>query len=136
MRWGGEILSTVILVPQKILNKTSTFRSNAPKILSKCIPELPWQNWHKIHFLLYFSACSSSNNSFEWINFFMWCIYILNFKLVKNWSSWSKAVLNFFVFLHFEIKTIITIWIMVSLLFMCFVKKMFVKMGICKAASC
>ena len=79
------------------------FCLNAPKILSKCIPELPWQNWHKIHFLLHFHACSSSNNSFESINFFMWCIYILSFKLVKNWSSWSKALWNFFIFLRFEL---------------------------------
>ena len=100
---GGVMLSKVILVPQRTLNKTSTFWPNAPKILSKCIPELPWQNWHKIHFLLHFHACSSSNNSFEWINFFMWCIYILSFKLVKNWSSWSKALLNFFVFCRFEL---------------------------------
>ena len=36
----GNIHSKVILVPQKILNKTSYFWLNASKILSKCIPEL------------------------------------------------------------------------------------------------
>ena len=65
----GVILSKVILVPQKILSKTSTFWPNTPKILSKCIPELSWQNWHKIHFLLHFHAWNFSNNSFKWINF-------------------------------------------------------------------
>ena len=62
---GGVILSKVILVPQEILNKTSTFWPNAPKILSKCISKLPWQNWHKIHFLLHFHVCSFSKNSFK-----------------------------------------------------------------------
>ena len=123
------------MVRQKILNKTSTFWPNAPKILSKCIPELPWQNWRKIHFLLHFHARSLSNNSFEWIIFFMWCIYILSFKLFKSWSSWSKALLNFFLFLCFEWKTIITIWIIVSLLLMWSVNKLFLKMAVCKAAS-
>ena len=95
--WGRVIFYKVILVSQKILNKTSTFWPNAPKILSKCISELPWPNWRKIHFLLHFYACSFSSNSF------MWCIYILSFKLFKNWSSWSKALLNFFLFLCFEL---------------------------------
>ena len=130
---GGVIFSKVILVPQKILNKTSTFWPNAPKILSKCIPELPWQNWHKIHFLLHFHACSFSSNSFEWIIFFMWCIYILSLKLFKNWSSWSKALVNFFLFLRFE--AIKTNWIIVTLLLMCSVKKLFLKMTVCKAVS-
>ena len=103
LKLGGIILSKVILVPQKILNKTSTFWPNAPKILCKYIPELPWQNWNEIHFLLPFHACSFSNNSLESIIFFMWCIYILSPKLFKNWSSWSKALLNFFLFLCFEL---------------------------------
>ena len=39
---GGVVIpSKVILVPQKILNKTSTFWPNFPKILSRCIPEMP-----------------------------------------------------------------------------------------------
>ena len=39
---GGEELihSEVILVPQKILNKTSNFWPSISRILSKCIPEL------------------------------------------------------------------------------------------------
>ena len=40
-RGGWVILSKVILVSQKTVKKTSTFSPNAPKILSKCIPELP-----------------------------------------------------------------------------------------------
>ena len=93
---GDVILFKLILVPQKIPNKTSTFWLDAPQKISKCIPELQWQNWHKILFLLHFHVCTSSNNSFEWIHFFMWCIYILSFKLGKNWSSWSKAILTLF----------------------------------------
>ena len=129
------ILSKVILVSQKILNKTSTFWPNAPKILSKCIPERSWNNWHKIHFLLHFHACSFSNNSFEWIIFFMWCIYIVSFELFKNWSSVSKALWNFFLFLRIELQTVITIWIIVSLLLMCSVKMLFLKKAVCKADS-
>ena len=76
LKIGGVILSKVILVPQKILNKTSTFWPNVPKVLSMCIPELPWQNWHKIHFVLHFHACSFSNKSFKWIIFFyVVCLY-------------------------------------------------------------
>ena len=96
---GGVILSKLILVPQKILNKSSTFWPNAPKILSNCIPELPWQNWHKIHFLLHFHACCFSNNSFEWISFFMCCIYILSFKLFKiRQVSSLKSLIEFLSF--------------------------------------
>ena len=105
----GVIHSKVVLVPQKVLNKTSTFWPNAPKILSKCIPD-----WHKIHFLLHFYACSFSNNRYEWI-IFLCGIYILSFKFVKNWSNWSKALLSFFVFIRFELQTIIKIWSIVSL---------------------
>ena len=65
--------------------------------LTKRIPELAQ------HFLLHFHACSFSNNSYAWISFFMWCIYILSLKLVTNWSNWLKALLNFFVFLCFEL---------------------------------
>ena len=129
------ILSKVILVSQKILNKTFTFWPNAPKIRSKCILELSWHNWHKIYFLLHFHACSFSNNSFEWIIFFMWCIYIVSFELFKNWSSVSKALWNFFLFLRIELQTVITIWIIVSLLLMCSVKMLFLKKAVCKADS-
>ena len=95
---GRSILSKVILVPQKILNKTLIFWPMLQKYSASA-----FQNWHKIHFLLHFHACSFSSNSFEWINSFIWFIYILSFKLFKNWSMWSKAVLNFFLFLGFEL---------------------------------
>ena len=91
----------MILVAQKILNKTSKFRPNASKILKSL-----FQNWHKIPFLLHFHVSSFINNMYKWINFFMWCIYILSFKLIKNWSNWSKALLSFFVFLCFELYTL------------------------------
>ena len=129
------ILCKVILVSEKILNKTSTFWPNAPKILSKCIPDFSWHNCHRMHFLLHFHACSLSNNSFEWIIFFMLCIYIVSFELFKNWSSVSKALWNFFLFLRIELQTVITIWIIVSLLLMCSVKMLFLKKVVCKADS-
>ena len=37
---GGIIHSKVILLPEKILNKTSNFCPNVSKVLSKCILEL------------------------------------------------------------------------------------------------
>ena len=37
---GGVICSKVILMPQKILNKTSNFWPNVSKTLNNCIPEL------------------------------------------------------------------------------------------------
>ena len=103
LKMGGGYLSKLILVPQKILNKTSTFWPNAPKILSKCIPELPWQNWHEIHFLLHFHACSFSNNSLKWINFLcglfiFWvsnCLKIGQVGQKPYWISFFFFALNY-----------------------------------------
>ena len=102
-RVEGVILSKVILVPQKTVNKTSTFSPNAPKILSKCIPELPWQKWFKIHFLLHFHACSFSNNSWKWINFLcgvfiFWvsnCLKIVQVGQKPYWISFFFLALNY-----------------------------------------
>ena len=101
---GGVVIpSKVILVPQKILNKTSTFWPNVPKILSKCISELPWHNWHKIHLLLHFHACSFSNNSFKWIIFLCGVFVVWVSNCSNIWSNCSKALLNFFFCLCFEL---------------------------------
>ena len=81
------ILSKVILVPQRILNKTSpSFDSMLQKYSASA-----FQNCHGR------TNTSFNKNSLKWINVFMWCIYILSFKLFKNWSSWSKVLLNFFL---------------------------------------
>ena len=83
------------------------FCLNAPKILSKCIPELPWQNWHKIHFLLHFHACSSSNNSFKWIIFSMcwftfWVLNCLKIGQVSQKPYWISFF--FFVLIYKQLK--------------------------------
>ena len=49
----------------------------------------------KMHFLLHCYVYCFSNNRYEWIKNFMWCI-----NIKKSWFC-SKALLNFFVFLCF-----------------------------------
>ena len=53
MGWEG---GGVILVPQKIPNKTSNFDPMSQKYSANA-----FQNGHKIHFLLHFHVCFSNN---------------------------------------------------------------------------
>ena len=89
----GVIHSKVILVPQKILDKTSTFWPNALKILSKCI----FQNWHKIRLLLHFHACYFSNNTYECNKTFFVVYLYFEFQIGQKpyWISLFFFALNY-----------------------------------------
>ena len=96
----------------KILNNAfqSKFGTLAPQKMQKTFDSMSQkssasvlQKWRKIEFLLNFHVCCFNNNRYEWIKIFMWCIYIFSFKS-KKWSwIWSRALLDFFVFLYFEL---------------------------------
>ena len=93
------------VVDLKMWGEGNPFQSNfgAPEILSKCIPELPWQNWHEIHFLLHIHACSLRNNSLKWIHFLcgvfiFWvsnCLKIGQVGQKPYWISFFFFALNY-----------------------------------------
>ena len=123
----GLIHSKVILVPQKIFSKIFNFWPNVWKVLSKCIPGL-----HKIRFLLHFHVCCFSNNRYEWIKFFLWCIYILSLKSTKqnNLDLDQKPHWIFLLFFAVDYK----LWKSQSFVSV-LLKMVLFKMAVCKVAS-
>ena len=126
---GGGNLFQSNFGTKRYLTKLSTF----DPVFQKCSISV-FQNWHNIHFLLHFHVCCFSNNRYEWISTFLWCIYILSSKSKKYSWYWSKALLNFFAMNYEHCKS--QSFLNVFCLKKCYWKWLYVKLPAANKRNC